>query len=412
MILFLILASIKVVSMKMLYIYPPEDFDMFTNCPSYPPQLPEAPRNHLHHNVDFFFLNAITNDQFVKEWNGTKEEAKLFILPVYCTQSAMGRCGNHTLNVQQMKNYLLNSKYFRRFNGSDHFIICDHSLSVVEIHEELPNIIIGHKESILKRFSRVAVGDTTYNEVLTHLPIKVKPLENRKFDFFFAARTSGREKYKMKLHKGNAKYFPHVYYDRHKLWCDYTKLLKKPENSFLSSGSDNDTCSIEYNKNLILNGQKRFKMINFTEGMEILADSRSTVSLTGDTPTTDRIFNAFETETVVQVLSLDLKPLLDVLPFTDIIPWKDIFYVVESDDFDKNPTLSLLKVGQKSNLPALKEKINLMRKYKDDVLWISKNSKSHVHTIKTALKERNRNVQEFFKTKNQSSKKLKKNHIS
>lgn len=384
------------VSMSGIFVYPPDQFDMFTKCPSEPPQLPEAPRLSLLHNVDFFFVKAISSPHFLSDRNTTPDNARLFVVPVHCSQSFLGRCGNHSMNIEQMRERLSSSYWFKRYNGADHFVLCDDSGAAGEVHTAFPNIIIGHKEAVLKRYSRVAVGDTTYNELLTHVPVKVKPLEQRKYDFFFAARTAGRERYKMKLHRGTAAYIPYVYYDRQVLWCDYVGSEVKPSQVFVTSGSERDFCSIRYNQLRALRGLPPFVQINFTQGMQVMAEARTTVSLTGDTPTTDRIFNAFETETVVQVLSRDLNPLLEVLAFTDVVPWRQIFHIVNATKFDEAPLRELSKLGSIENLPLLRKKVDLMRKFKDDVLWISEQSRAHLHVLKTAMKERQRNVQEYL----------------
>jgi len=66
------------------------------------------------------------------------------------------------------------------------------------------------------------------------------------------------------------------------------------------------------------------------EAHALLAHSRMTLSLAGDTSTTDRIFNAFETLTPIAVLDDEIDQIVAALPFGHSVPWRRLLLPLNS----------------------------------------------------------------------------------
>lgn len=180
----------KVISLMLnsVHVYDPLQFDMYNNCPT---SLLQRKILEPKHNADFFFTKSVLSKKF-KPFTTTKDEANLFIIPVYCSQSSIGNCGNHTENINQLHEVLSKSKYFLNSNGSDHLIVCDY-FRRKEVINVFPNILIGASVAPEKDEKLIAVADTTYLS-LNLTKNNLKPLEKRKFDVLFSGQTNAKFK--------------------------------------------------------------------------------------------------------------------------------------------------------------------------------------------------------------------------
>ena len=94
-------------------------FERVTDCA----QTQDGCRPDDKHNVDVFFVRAVTSPTFKTV---PAADAKLFVVPFLCTQSGWhSACGNHGSNMRHLAAYLQRSPWFQRHGGADHFILCD-----------------------------------------------------------------------------------------------------------------------------------------------------------------------------------------------------------------------------------------------------------------------------------------------
>jgi hypothetical protein len=82
--------------------------------------------------------------------------------------------------------------------------------------------------------------------------------------------------------------------------------------------------------------------LGFDESYEKLASALCTVSLAGDSPTTDRIFAALETQTMILVLDSELEKIINVLPIMRDIFWNHLFVTISTKEYTKSPVKSIL----------------------------------------------------------------------
>lgn len=369
-----------------VFVYDPWQFDMFKNCPK---KLVDNKFLDPKHNVDFYFTKSVLSKKF-DPFRTEKERADLFVIPVLCTQSTLGNCGNHSVNIKQLHDILSRSEYYLKSNGTNHLMVCDIS-ERKEVTKNFPNVMIGIPVAFHEQ-SFISVGMTTFFSlpVFSNISSISKPLEKRKFDIVFAGQTAiknemqhmrGRDFYQ---HESLTK---HIYFDRHLLWCDYVKLEEKPKNIFIYSPSD--VCS-KNGKELKFDHPQDSNRLKFSKFFEIAINSRMVLHLAGDEPTSDRFYNAFVSHTVIVLLSNNLQPVLDLLPFPHKIPWKDFFIVLDVDKFRKNPVLSLIELSKKVKNKDLMKRLSLMEKYKNEINWENENSNAHINLIEVAKKKINK----------------------
>lgn len=366
---------------KNIYVYDPWEFGMYKNCPR---TFAEERYFDYKYNADHYFVESVTSENFRSEYVVEPENAVLFIIPVLCSQSIQGRCGNHHSNMQQLDLVLHQSVWFNKKNGSDHLMMCDHFRSRIRVREMFPKVILGYFSAFTPEMDRfITSGLTTYLTTGRNFSL-VENLIDRKYDLVFAGQTQIKKQLvRLKHHKIDDKndVSNFIYYDRHLLFCDYNFMKNKPKNIFIHSSSTDICHNNISNTNIEIVGKRLVPH----QIIELSGNSRMTISLTGDTPLGDRVANSFITETVVILLSFDVDPIIELLPFKNIIPWKSFFYIIDGNEFRLRPTITLSELKNKINLKEIEEKINLMKKYKNDVLWEVENSRAYLHFINEAL---------------------------
>lgn len=112
--------------------------------------------------------------------------------------------------------------------------------------------------------------------------------------------------------------------------------------------------------------------VSCKEALQLMRDSAMVVALPGDTPTSDRLWNAFDTLTLIGVLSAHMGELLDVLPFRWAVPWEDILVPINQTEYDYDPILAPLLALDRLGTAGMSARLSLMRKYRDDVSWANK----------------------------------------
>jgi hypothetical protein len=106
------------------------------------------------------------------------------------------------------------------------------------------------------------------------------------------------------------------------------------------------------------------------EAMELLRSSRFVLTLPGDTATTDRIFNAFETLTLVAALSHERDKLLSVLPFHSTVPWASLIVWIDTQHFTADPCEAIVAATARMPMSDVAERMELMAQFRNEVLWL------------------------------------------
>lgn len=99
------------------HVYDPSEFFMYTRCFYRTRKIPRhmsSPK----HAVDILFTMKMLS---MNDTSSRPEDADIFIIPVFYTQSISGLCGNHSENFDQMMD-VLNSKGFMS-SSPNHLLI-------------------------------------------------------------------------------------------------------------------------------------------------------------------------------------------------------------------------------------------------------------------------------------------------
>jgi hypothetical protein len=389
-----------------VYTYPPELFEMYNNCEQLVKDLPElTPFSRWdykveRHNVDTLLVRSMTAlEPYNITLTTSPDHATLFIVPVYWSQSISGKCGDHQQNVAQMLTVLQDKfPWYARNSGQDHAFVCDAFARCEEARQVFKGVILGAFEKdyyppATKEFEYlhgrpliggavIPVGYNTYaapnecekkdNLSYGEEPVggrKPFPLADRLYDISFAGQT----KKDIHLHS----YGTDPYERRRALWCDWVDTQDKRPGFLIQAFEA--SCESQMEDQFL---QK--ERIHTCRALSNIQESRMMISFSGDTPTTDRIFNAFDTLTIVVVLSDEKQAIIDTLPARDRVPWNDILIEIDTDEFLKGPVKSVEQLVDRMSQAKLKAVQDLMSKYRRDVLWHIEDSQAAAHFIAAA----------------------------
>lgn len=343
-----------------------------------------AGQSGLKHNVDTFFVHQLLRENK----SVPAKEAELFVLPSLLSQWSLKRCGQPPPKspdgqvgnfYDEITDFLSNSTWFRRFHGADHLIVAD-NFWLGKIVNRLPGALIHGRFETTKPHVRwprrknnanvdesMSVGYATLageaalgleNEATRAL---VVPFEQRKYDCCFVGSVDNRG----------------AYVSRMQLKCSWLHSLPAQRERFLvhmKGGLRNCPAPSLVQKTPRYHGR-----MPITGALGALRDSRFFMALTGDTPTTDRLFSMFDTQTIPIVLSNRLEGLIATLPFHFAVPWRDIFVVVDHQAWTKNPMQSVLDTIDALTPQEVAMRRELLRRHADDVTYKNSNS-TRAHT--------------------------------
>lgn len=263
-------------------------FERVTDCA----QTQDGCRPDDKHNVDVFFVRAVTSPTFKTV---PAADAKLFVVPFLCTQSGWhSACGNHGSNMRHLAAYLQRSPWFQRHGGADHFILCDREaeslLRRYEIHGKkiFHKVISANFEPNKLVSGLVGVGYSTLTSRFYSCPSGQvsTPVSHRKH--LLSAVFSVHAKRKAKHISGNQL--------RQSLACDWRwnapsippneVVLSIPGNPKLLDDTICNTSSYSIKPHIPRPFSGPFEKC---EAASLYADSRMVLSPAGDTATTDRI---------------------------------------------------------------------------------------------------------------------------
>ena len=357
------------------HLYDPHLFSAYSEC------LPVLQRpcyagHSIIHNLDILFLESLIS----LNRSVPMDEAKIFIIPVFYNEidSKAGACQQDVVrHVSQMYEIITSLGYYKP-NLRNHFLMADHFASGLKFSKEMKyekflyafNLIVGKFEqpAISPAYSDtkdidasqfLPVGYATKNAVLRYCPSHMhhekppKSILHRKYTFTF---TGGDIPFDYK---------PDTYFYRHVL-LNYTRELNS---SSSSSSLPNDVFINIYQKWVwVSEANPRISSIEFIRNTLLV------LHLSGDSFTTDRIWNAFEHLTLIGALETEKNGLLPQLPFPKRVPWEDIIVWIDTDAFLKNPVEAVRSTALRMSDEEKERRVDLMRKHQRDVLWARNDS--------------------------------------
>ena len=360
------------------HLYDPQLFDMYSKC------LPMLRRpcygtNDHKHSVDVLFLESIIAlNESVDPWDAT-----LFVVPVLYSQldggaNAICRTLNAQEGIAQMYEVLHSLGHYKP-GARNHFLVADHPDSGffqqnwVKFSFE-PQLIVGRFENpaysdlysrIVKEidpFQFINVGYASHLSLIRNCPERVSkdeppPLTYRSRRFLLSF-TGGCQPV----------YWQNNFFYRNVLQ-NYTVQHTLPHDTFVHI----------YQKHQPMTEKNR--RIN---GAEVLRNSDFVLNLSGDTPTTERIWDAFEHHTMLCALSKEKEALLRLMPFPNRVPWEELFLWIDSDEFVKDPVKAARDTILGLSSSEKERRYNLMLKHKRDVLWGYKDSVTVFNVLEEA----------------------------
>jgi hypothetical protein len=215
----------------------------------------------------------------------------------------------------------------------------------------------------------ISVGYSTNSSLNAYCPTYtdgiILPLASRKYVASLVCQSDSRPEYKYRQHL-----------------LDYANIHGLPSDMFIHS-------ILSYRE------RKHYEVIhNITsdpsndinpsrvDGNYYQSNSIMTLSLPGDTPTTDRMFSAFVTHTLIGVLSHTKTELIAVLPFTNRVPWEKLFVWIDTDEFMIDPIQAIRDSLARIDI---KEQLRLMQQYRREVIWMEDGSRVLQNVLETAV---------------------------
>jgi hypothetical protein len=127
--------------------------------------------------------------------------------------------------------------------------------------------------------------------------------------------------------------------------------------------------------------------LSVSESTSVLQHSRFVLCLTGDTPSTDRLYNAFDTLSIPIVLASMVGAIIENTPFPEVVPWRDIFLTVNDAAWETEPMKSVLDAINALTPEAVSMKYELMKKHADDISFANfDTTRVHTNIINAAWK--------------------------
>lgn len=368
-------SSVRTSKNCQFHLFPPESFDMYTKCLGKQPLDPQ-------YMTDGFFLYTLQ----AMDASVPPEDANLFVIPALMSLSMEGRCGGQHKKREHMQQAMsiINKKDYSK-GHRNHLLVASNWRIFYPEHYPPPFIAVGAFEKGLiswghKRteqgdyftnstfavgYSTVTALATYYTLDLTHPSVSTTPLHHqppiipyhqRQYLFSFLGNIN-RANYRFRY--------------RHKL-ADL--MAANPEYANLT-----DIFVFATESHIIQKG-------NRIDGEAIMADSIMVLTLPGDTPTTSRIVNAFETLTLVGALTSTKSTLLLELPFHSRVPWEELIVWIDTDAYMINPVQALRETVLNMTQAELSRRQKMMLQYRGEVVWMRPESRVHINILEEACR--------------------------
>jgi hypothetical protein len=313
------------------------------------------------HSVDGLFLRDLMD----ANWSGAvrvpPSEAEIFVVPVLCSQAANGFCGNWDTGVTDLMSKMLHMTAGVR----NHLIVCDDWQACMDkkwgaefivgcfepfdSHGPWAGPWPGFTES---ERHQISVGYSTFlaatqlNEKTRNAPL-VRWYGDRKYKLLFTGQHDGRDAYKYR--------------------------------GMLFNDIQNKTVRSDF---------FLFQQATQDEMQLLMLDATVVLTLPGDTSTTDRIFNAFESGTILAALSHDKARLLRALPFQFAVAWEQMFLWIDTAEFVRKPLDALSKITDALDARDIMRRRRIIRLMQKEVTWTHEHSRATLNVLEAALRKK------------------------
>ena len=360
------------------HLYDPQLFLMYKECLPrlHRPSYASLKFNIFTHCLDINFVESI----IALNESVDPSEATLFIIPVFYNQATLPSfpCHYHENEIRLIAQMyeVLHSLGHYKAGVRNHFLMADHwaagvSSSWTNFSYE-PELIVGRFEhptlsplvsswSALDASQFIAVGYSTKLGVSRQCPKEqakrkaILPLSDRKY---LASFTGG-------------------------LWLNDDER-STPYRTQLYFASHNQTLPNDIYISVYKKGEPFSSTNPRANGHDVMGNSLLCLSIAGDTPTTDRIWVAFEHLTLIGVLSVERERLLPLLPFPKRVPWEEMIVWIDTDAFLQNPVDAMRSRALALSDSEKERRVNLMKKHQRDVLWAYEESVAVLNVLEEA----------------------------
>lgn len=294
-------------NLSSVYVLDPHSLLMFNRCKhllhsSQPPQLFQRAAgasaghssSHRTHSADYYFMRAVSKASFRRRTAHSPRGASLVVVPIACSQSFYGQCGDGQTNLAQLRARLASLFSLPVFASAVNatVIVCDDPAARAQAEQILPpGIVFGSVEAWRQPFSPgtdgmppdyVATGHTTNVAGGACAPRHEPPLAQaeRSLQVFSAMQTSPSDP---------------SYALRRRLWCD--AVLHPQPGLLLTSKQRSCTGAAAAAEGAVL------RPVRACAADSAAATARFVLSLAGESPTTQRIATALEVGSVPLVHS-------------------------------------------------------------------------------------------------------------
>jgi hypothetical protein len=199
----------------------------------------------------------------------------------------------------------------------------------------------------------------------TYLPDVILPSSSRKYIASLVCQSDSRPAYKYRQHI-----------------LDYIDQYGTPNDMYIYGiMSYRDRKKYEKLHNITTDPNNDINP-NRVDGNYYQLNSVMTLSLPGDTLTTDRIFSSFITHTLVGVLSHTKIELLHVLPYSHRVPWESLLVWIDTEAFMIDP---ILAIRDSINRIDIERQLILMQQYRRELIWMEDASRVLQNVLEVAL---------------------------
>lgn len=293
-------------------------------------------------------------------------KAKLFVVPGYFGMSAAGWCGNHSENIQETADMLSKSSSFLQSQGRDHvvpaFSYWANPKSMLPI-QHLSNIIALHFEGTAD-----GEGDFKHTIVVPYASIGIRnmghaaPVVQKNRTLFFMGQADNRYAYRSRRRALHL--LPAVWNDSVLVRTGETRhhhrLAKTTWDDPESMKADLPLCS--YPRDMA--GCWMPRVLN--EYITLGAQSKYSLIIHGDTPSTARMYDSFYFDQVPMIISDEYRTW--AMPFRDELPWESFAVFVSQEAFAKDAVGTMKAAVEEASRP---EKLEMMRRVRPALDWVT-----------------------------------------
>ena len=389
------------------YVYEGPDFDWIGTCPTEEHTLGEH-KLFKHGNDAWFAEQVMYHPWRVRD----PEKAMLFVIPVLATWSSRNRmCGKQ--RAAQMFNRAADEvkrqPYYQRKKGADHMIVSTdfriYMSNSKHMSRTFPNVIWGLQlNTWRKKLDAACAFAVPMNSMLpaTLGPVAAQKLreqsssdfDKRKHPFYFKGQIDTRRNYQLRAVLGEAvgkleKEHPSataggMYVATPYQHGDPTHWLPGVQNctcvqthgqvTSATPGTRCVNCVEERTARLGVNHSPEVnELLSSNPYASDIPETKYAFHVSGDLPSSNRIFDIFKVGALPVVMSKQLEM---TLPFADTVPWDQMMIRLPT----KMPSVDTLKniLTQPSGGPKVEELRRLNALHTPDVLWDAEGS--HVTT--------------------------------